>query len=69
LTLLVWQQEGHLACKKTEWRDAIVVMWLGQGADLHIAQLMSMPLIISCSSKPRLVLPTWFYLSGVSSPE
>jgi len=33
LTLLVGRQEGHLACKKTEWWDAVVVMCLGQGAD------------------------------------
>jgi len=47
-----------------EWRDAGMVMCLGQGADLHMAQLMSLPLTISCSSKSRLVLPSWFYLSG-----
>jgi len=53
---------------KTEWWDAGVVMCLGQGANLHIAQLMSLPLTISCSSKSRLVWPSWFYLSGASSP-
>ena len=41
---------------KTEWCDAGMVMCLGQGADLHIAQLMPLPLTISCSSKSRLVL-------------
>jgi len=41
---------------------------LGQGAGLHMAQLMPLPLTISCSSKFRLVLPSWFYLSGVGSP-
>jgi len=41
---------------------------LGQGADLHMAQLMPLPLTISCSSKSRLVLPSWFYLSGTGSP-
>jgi len=65
---LVGQQEGHPTCKKTEWWDAGVVLCLGQGADLHMAQLMPLPLItISYSSKYRLVLPSWFYLSGVSS--
>jgi len=34
---LVGQQEGHLACKKTEWWDAGVVIYLGQGGDLHMA--------------------------------
>jgi len=52
LTLLVGWQEGHLACKKTEWWDTGMVMCLGQGADLHMAQLM----------------PLWFYLSGAGSP-
>jgi len=37
-----------------------VVMCLGQGADLHMAQLMPLPLTISCSSKSRLALPTYF---------
>jgi len=32
-----------------------------------MAQLMPLPLIISCSSKSRLVLPTWFYITGASS--
>jgi len=33
--LLVVPQEGHPACKKTEWWDAAVAMCLGQDADLH----------------------------------
>jgi len=33
-----------------------------------MAQLMPLPLTISCSSKSRLVLPSWFYLSGAGSP-
>jgi len=51
LTLLVGQQEGHLACKKTEWWGTGVVICLGRGADLHMAQLMPLPLTVSCSSK------------------
>jgi len=51
LTLLVGQQEGHPACKKTEWWDAGVVICLEQGADLHMAQLMPPPLTVSCFSK------------------
>ena len=51
LTLLVGRQEGHPACKKTEWWDAGVVICLVRGADLHIAQLMPLPLTVSCSSK------------------
>jgi len=43
-----------------------ILVWLclGQGADLHMAQLMPLPLTISCSSRSRLALPSWFYLSG-----
>jgi len=65
LTLLIEQQEGHPACKKTERWDAGMVMCLGQGADLHMAQLMPLPLTISCSSKSRLVLPFWCQLTRV----
>jgi len=42
-----------------------VVMCLGQGADLHMAQLMPLPLTISCCSKSRLVLPFWCRLTQV----
>jgi len=70
LTLLVGQQEGYPACKKvkTEWWDAGMVMCLGQGADLHMAQLMLLPLTTSWSSKSSLVSPSWFCLSGDGSP-
>jgi len=37
LTLLVGRQEGHPACKKTEWWGAGVVVCLERGADLHMA--------------------------------
>jgi len=43
-----------------------MVICLGQGVDLHIAQQMPLPLTISCCSKSRLVLPSWFYLSGAT---
>ena len=49
--LLVGQQEGHPACKKTEWWGAGMVICLEQGADLHMAQLMPLPLTGSCFSK------------------
>ena len=50
LTLLVGWQEGHLPVKTELW-GAGVVICLKQGADLHLAQLMPMPLIVSCFSK------------------
>jgi len=61
-------RKGILPVKKSEWWDACVVMCLGQGADLHMTQLMPLPVTISCSSKSSLVLPSWFYLSGAGSP-
>jgi len=51
LTLSVGRQEGHPACKKTEWWGAGVVICLELRADLHMAQLMPLPLIVSCFSK------------------
>jgi len=51
LTLLVGRQEGHLACKKLEWWGGGVVIYLEQGADLHMAQLMPLLLTVSCFSK------------------
>jgi len=51
LTLLVARQEGHPACKKTEWWGTGMVICLQRGADLHTAQLMPLPLTVSCSSK------------------
>jgi len=50
-TLLVGRQEGHPACKKTEQWGAAMVTCLEQGADLHMAQLMPLPLTVSCFSK------------------
>ena len=57
LTLLVGRQEGHPACKKTEWWGAGMVICLERGADLHIVQLMPLPLTltVSCFNKTFLV--------------
>ena len=54
LTLLVGQQEGHPARKKTKWWGAGMVICLERGADLHMA-----------SVKSRLVLPFWYRLTRV----
>ena len=51
LTLLVGWQEGHPACKKLEWLGTGMVICLERDADLHMAQLMPLPLIVSCFSK------------------
>jgi len=50
---------------KNEWWGAGVVVCLEQGADLHMGQLMLLPLT------HRLLLqlnPDWFYLSDTGSP-
>jgi len=60
LTLLVGRQEGHPTCKKLSGGGAGMVICLARGADLHMAQLMPLPLTVSCSS--------WIYLSGTGSP-
>jgi len=51
LTLLVGRQEGHLACKKLEWCGAGMVICLERVADMHISQLMPLPLTVCCFSK------------------
>ena len=50
LTLLVGQQEGHPACKKL---SSGVLAWLSVWSEVltHMAQLMPLPLTVSCSSK------------------
>ena len=45
LTMLVGRQEGHPACKKTEWLS----VW--SEVAQHMAQLMPLPLTVSCFSK------------------
>jgi len=50
--LLVGRQEGHPACTKLSGE---VLAWLSisveRGADLHMAQLMPLPLTVSCFSR------------------
>jgi len=53
---------------KIELWDAGMLICVRRGIDLHMAQLMPLPLTISCASKSRLVLPSWFYLSSTGSP-
>jgi len=68
LTLLFGRQEGHPACKKTEWWGAgVVVICLEQGADLHTARLMPLPLAVSCFSKIQIGF-TFLVLAHPGSP-
>jgi len=66
LTLLVGRQEGHPACK-SECRGAGMVICLERGADLHMAQLTSLPLTVSCFSKIQISL-TFLVLVHPGSP-
>jgi len=50
---------------KTEWLGAGMVICLEQGADLHMAQLMPLPLTVSCFSKIQIGLPFWYRLTWV----
>jgi len=67
LTLLVGRQEGHPACKTLEWWGAGVVICLERGADLHMAQLMPLPLTVSCFSKIQIGF-TFLLPSHLGSP-
>ena len=66
LTLLVGRQEGQPACKKLEWWGAGVVVCLERSASLYLymAQLMPLPLTISCFSKIQ-ILPFWYRLTRI----
>jgi len=67
LTLLVGQQEGHPACKKLEWWGTGMVICLERGADLHITQLMPLPLTVSCFNKIQIGF-TFLVLARLGSP-
>jgi len=60
---LLGGRKGIRPVEKTQWWDAGVC--LGQGVDLHMAQLIPLTLIVSCSRKYRLVLvlPFWYQLT------
>jgi len=66
LTLLVGRQEGHPACKKL---SGGVLAWfcLELGADLHMAQLMPLPLTVSCFNKIQIGF-TFLVLAHPGSP-
>jgi len=42
-----------------------VVVCLERGADLHMAQLMPLPLTVSCFTKIQVGLPFWYQLTWV----
>ena len=64
--LLVGRREGHLACKKLSG-GVLVWLCLQLGADLHTAQLMPLPLTVSCFGK-ILIGFTFLVPAHLSSP-
>jgi len=52
---------------KTEWWGADVVVCLERGADLHMAQLMPLPLTVSCFSKIQICF-TFLVPAHLGSP-
>jgi len=64
LTLLVGKQERHPACNKL---SGGVLACLGRGVDLHMAQLMPLPLTVSCFSKIQIGF-TFLVLAHPGSP-
>jgi len=61
------RRKGIQPVKKLEWWGAGVVVCLELGADLHMAQLMPLPLTVSCFSK-ILIGFTFLVLAYPGSP-
>ena len=66
LTLLAGRQEGHPTCKKQWWGTGMVIC-LERDADLHMAQLMPLPLTLSCFSKIQIGF-TFLVTAHLGSP-
>jgi len=62
-----WVAGRASGLQKTEWWGTGMVICLEQGADLHMAQLMSLPLSVSCFSKIQIVF-TFLVLANLGSP-
>jgi len=52
---------------KTEWCGAGMIIWLERGAVLHMAQLMPLPLTVSCFSKIQIGF-TFLILADLGTP-
>ena len=65
MTLLVGRQEGHLACKKTEWWGAGIVMCLGQGADFAYGAADATATHYLLLKYIQIILPFWCRLTQV----
>ena len=49
----------------SEWWGAGVFICLERGADLHTAQLMPLPLTVSCFSKIQIGFTFWYRLTRI----
>jgi len=56
---------GWAAGRAYEWWGAGLVICMERGTDLHMAQLMPLPLTVSCFSKIQIGLPFWYRLTLV----
>jgi len=52
-----WVAGRASGCKKIEWLGSDMVIFLERGADLHMAQLMPLPLTVSCFGKIQIGFP------------
>ena len=50
---------------KNDWWGAGMVICLKRGADLHMAQPMTLPLTVSCFIKIQIGIPFWYQLTWV----
>ena len=64
---MVERQEGHPPYKKTERWGTGVVICLERGADLHMAQLIPLPLTVACFSKIQIGF-SFLVLAHLGSP-
>ena len=69
VSMMFGRREGNPACKTAEWWGVGIVICLERGADLHMVQLMPLPLTACCFSKSRLFLPFWYLHTWVVSDE
>ena len=70
--IMLWRcwlggRKGIRSVKKLEWWGAGLVICLEQGADLHMAPLMPLPLTVSCFSKIQIGF-TFLVLAHPGSP-
>ena len=62
-----WAAGRASGLQKTKWWGAGMVICLERGTDLHVAQLMPLPLTVSCFSKIQIGF-TFLVLAHLGSP-